>query len=157
MPFDCPIVQLSFLRDIHNDFHSGLGATWLELVTGVPEVDAAWFRHAERQGLTAGNCSWQKLQGDFVKANFGGKYKTHQLYDVSKRIFNGLQRDLKCVPEWRDFFGEFADFQSADLQTLPCLQNMHSWQKIVTNSLLPSYPLPLLVSLWMEGCRFLAP
>ena len=32
---------LSFLRDIHNDFHSGLGVTHLEMVLGIPEVDQA--------------------------------------------------------------------------------------------------------------------
>ena len=32
----CP----SFLRDIHNDFHAGLGSTFLDMIMGVPEVDA---------------------------------------------------------------------------------------------------------------------
>ena len=28
-----------FLRDIHNDFHDGLGTTYMEQILGVPEVD----------------------------------------------------------------------------------------------------------------------
>ena len=32
---------LSFLRDLHNDFHSGLGVTHVEMIMGIPEVDQA--------------------------------------------------------------------------------------------------------------------
>ena len=33
------ILCRSFLRDIHNDFHAGLGRTFLDMILGVPEVD----------------------------------------------------------------------------------------------------------------------
>ena len=112
----------------------------------------AWFRHAESNGLTSTNCEWGKLQGEFVKTNFS---KSGQLYDLSKRIWNALTRDLQCSQEWVDFFGEYSDFSNSELQVLPTLQNLHCWSKIVSNSLISSYPLDLLVILWMEGCQFL--
>ena len=87
--------------------------------------------------------------------NFSGKYKSGQLYDLSKRLWNSINRDLQCAQEWIEFFGEFSDFQGSDVQALPTLQNLHAWSKIVSNSLMSSYPRDLLAILWMEGCKFL--
>ena len=172
------LADLSFLRDLHNDFHSGLGCTFMEMILGVPEVDQAsapqsvcnlpyvlqkkfvayvqaWFKHAEKNGLTSTTCQWGKLQGEFVKANFGARYKTGQAFDLSKRVYNALHRDLCCLTEFSDFFGEFSDFTHSEMNALTCLQNLHSWAKIVTQSLMSSYPQPLMVSLFLEGCKFL--
>ena len=129
---------------------------WRCVMPDIPESRTkAWFRHAESNGLTSTNCQWGKLQGEFVKTNFSGKYKSSQLYDLSKRIWNALTRDLQCSQEWVDFCGEYSDFSNSEVQALPTLQNLHCWSKIVSNSLICSYPLDWLVILWMEGCKFL--
>lgn len=33
--------DLRYLRDLHNDFHGGLGVTYVDAVTGVEEVEQA--------------------------------------------------------------------------------------------------------------------
>ena len=88
--------------------------------------------------------------------NFNHRYKSGQSYDLSKRIWNAVNRDLGCAETWSEWFGEFSDFQRSDLDTLRCLQNIHCWAKVVTNSLGSSYPTSLLVTLFMEGCKFIA-
>ena len=117
----------------------------------------AWQRHADAAGLTTGNCRWQQMQGDYVKQNGATKYKTGQIYDLSKRIFNYLNRDLDCMDSFSRTIGENCDYQHGDLQTLTVLQNLHIWGKLVANSLLVSYPKSLLATLFIQGCRFLVP
>ena len=41
----CVAIDPSFLRDLHNDFHSGLSSTFLDMICGVPEVDAVSQQH----------------------------------------------------------------------------------------------------------------
>lgn len=94
--------------------------------------------------------------GEYVKSNFGSRYKTQQLYDLSKRVYNCMTKDFNIFTEWNEFFGEFSDFSHQELTALACLQNLHSLSKVV-NSLSGSYPQSLLGALWMEGCRFVAP
>ena len=119
----------------------------------------AWLKHADQHNLTTGNCRWGVQQGEFVKSNFGAKYKTAQLYDLSKRVWGYLSNTLG--PEALEQFtnlGEVADFQHADLVTLATLQNLHCFGKLVCNNLgTGSYPKALLSVLYIQGCRFLVP
>lgn len=118
----------------------------------------AWLRHAEASGLTTGNCKWSQVLGDYVKANWSAKYKTAQMFDLSKRVYNYLDRDLgrEHLDKFAKYFGEMTDFQNADLHSLAALQNMHCFGKLVCCNLLQSYPKPLLAALYMQGCRFFA-
>ena len=75
---------------------------------------------------------------------------------MSKRLFNAIFRDLKCFDEFQDHFGEFTDFQHPELQALAVLQNLRTWAKLVTSSLMSSYPRSVMVMLFMEGCKLLA-
>lgn len=96
--------------------------------------------------------------GQYVTDHYGSKYKTAQVYDLSKRIFNYMNKDLGAETlEWfRTYLGENSDFQHADLTTLPTLHNLHCYGKLICNSLAGSYPKPLLHALFCQGCRFLA-
>ena len=117
----------------------------------------AWQKHADSSGLTTGNCQWGKLQGEFVKSNYGSKYKTGQTFDLSRRIFNYISKDLRCLESFTQQIGDKADFQNPDLSTLSTLQNLHVFGKIASNNLLASYPRELVASLFLQGCRLLAP
>ena len=90
-----------------------------------------------------------------MKTNFGSRYKTGQLHDLAKRVYNAVHRDLNCLDTWGDFFGEFTDFAHADINSLTALQNLHVWSKLVSQSLMSSYPESLMVTLFFEGCKLL--
>ena len=85
------------------------------------------------------------------------------LWEVQERpALRSFETDLECaregsavLPGVGRFFGKYSDFANSEVQALPTLQNLHCWSKIVSNSLISSYPLDLLVILWMEGCKFL--
>ena len=91
-----------------------------------------------------------------MKNNYTAKYKTTQLYDLSKRVYNAVN-NLGVLQEWSAYFGERTNFQHSDFHMpLACLQNLHCILKIVAYNLLPCYPKELLASLFMEACKFLA-
>lgn len=93
---------------------------------------------------------------DYIKLNWSSKYKTFQLYDLSKRIFRYLD-ELKCLKTFEFFFGERADFQWEGLSQLSILQNMHTLGKIASAFLTQTYPVELCAVVFMEGCCHLVP
>ena len=171
-----------YLRDLHNCFHGGLAPTWLESIQGSKDVEEAlvpvsvccvlhlsnacvlnatamnvaeaWTRHAQKQGYTTSNCAYQKIYSEWVKENFGQRYKTFQVYDLAKRVLHYLE-DLGCVAEFNDMFGDHCDFMHENLQTLPTLQNMHSLGKIIASGLQSTCSNDLLGHVFLTGCRYL--
>ena len=117
-------------------------------------VAEAWTRHAQKQGYTTSNCAYQKIYSEWVKENFGQRYKTFQVYDLAKRVLHYLE-DLGCVAEFNDMFGDHCDFMHENLQTLPTLQNMHSLGKIIASGLQSTYSNDLLGHVFLTGCRYL--
>ena len=117
--------------------------------------DEAWTRHASQNGLTTSNCQWSRAMWDFAKQNFGARYKTGQMYDLAKRVFNSISNGLQCMKEFSDCMGEQADMAHPELNSLNCLQNLHVLSKIVMVSLQHSYPQQLLAMLFMEGAKMM--
>ena len=126
-------------------------------VTDVCEFESpaqAWARHASVNGLTTGNCQWARMMGEYVRNNFSCRYKTTQLYDFSKRLYNSLTQ-LGVLQAFTEFCGEWVDFQSSELNSLATMQNLHLFCRII-QTLSQSYPDGLLSVLFLEGCKFLA-
>lgn len=92
---------------------------------------------------------------EFVRLNYGSRYKTHQLYDLSKRARHYIEDDLDCAKEFVDFFGSRSDFTNENLNSMYIIQNLHAFGKIVASFLLPAYPSQLLSVLFMEGASHL--
>ena len=97
------------------------------------------------------------MLGEFVKTNYGHKYKTAQYFDIARRVYNNLTQGLGCLGEFDSFFGEYSDFQSPDLNTLTILLNIHALGKVVCNHLGQSYPTDVLKAVYIEGCKLLVP
>ena len=116
----------------------------------------AWAKYAAANGLTTSNCAWSKKMADYVKLAWSSKYKTFQLFDISKRLYRYLVDDLECLDSFEKIFGERADFQNESTQTLNILQNFHALGKIVATHLAPSYPVSLCAVVFTEGCCLLA-
>ena len=75
---------------------------------------------------------------EWVRLNFGTKFKTGQLFDLSKRIHHYARAALQCLALWEGVFGE-CDFEHAELSTLATVQNLHVLGKIAANFLVASY------------------
>lgn len=118
-------------------------------------LSKAWARHASSQGLTTANCQWIKQMSDWLRCNFSSKYKTYQIYDLSRRVLHYLQDDLHCLAEFDSFFGERSNFQHEGFNTLNCIQNLHVLGKVVANFLTSSYSAELLSVLFMEAACFM--
>lgn len=115
----------------------------------------AWSKFATTKGLTTSNCQWQKSMSDYIKLAWSSKYKTFQLFDLSKRLYRYLVGDLKCVREFEEIFGQRSDFQHEAANTLNILQNFHALGKIVAAFLTQTYPEQLCAALFVEGCCLL--
>eukprot|EP00959_Pyramimonas_sp_CCMP1952_P461621 9481884-Pyramimonas_sp.AAC.1 len=48
---DTPDDIIAWLRDFYNKFHEGVGVTFLQKVTDVPDTDAMWKVHARKKGI----------------------------------------------------------------------------------------------------------
>ena len=59
------------------------------------------------------------------------------------------------MEEFSSIFGDACDFQHESLQTLPAIQNLHSWGKLVV-SLSGTYSHEILAHLFILGARHLA-
>ena len=92
---------------------------------------------------------------DYVKLAWSSKYKTFQLFDLSKRLYRYLVDDLKILEEFESTFGERADFQHDFMNSLNVLQNFHTLGKIVAAYMTQSYPTALCGVVFMEGCCLL--
>ena len=93
--------------------------------------------------------------GEYVKNNFSTRYKTTQLYDLSKRVHNALQNLAQpLLATFVDFIGKNVDFQAPELNVLSTLQNIHVLTRVLSN-LQQSYPPDLISMLCMEAVKFL--
>ena len=93
--------------------------------------------------------------GEYVKNNFSTRYKTTQLYDLSKRIHNALQNLAQpLLTVFVDFVGNNVDFQTPELNVLSTLQNLHVLTRVLSN-LQQSYPAEIISMLFMEAVKFL--
>ncbi|CAE7405505.1 unnamed protein product, partial [Symbiodinium necroappetens] len=132
-----------YLRDLHNCFHGGLAPTWLESILGSKDVEEAWKRHAQRQGITTSSAAhYQKSYSEWVTENFSQRFKTFQIFDLAKRVMHYLS-DLDCVNKFTEALGDHCDFQHEQLQTLPTMQNLHVLGKLIL-TLSAAYSLELL-------------
>ena len=96
------------------------------------------------------------MYADYVKDNHSQKYKTFQLFDLSKRVRHYLI-DLDLITKFADFFGDRCDFQLDGFSgmTLSVLQNFHCLGKVIC-ALSSTYETPLLAELFIAAGRHFA-
>jgi hypothetical protein len=95
LPDDC----VEWLRDWHNQWHSGSGVSFCQTLQLCPKVDAQWSAHADamgwtwRGGGTDGTSSFEARRWSFVDAEFNGSLKSKNFMESCLRLWGNL-RDL---------------------------------------------------------------
>jgi hypothetical protein len=112
-----------------------------------------WKSFCEFKGYTHRNCKIQKEMYSYVKENWSNRYRTGQMFDLSRKVNRDL-KELECRDQWDQYFGSRADFPEGE-STLSVLENMASLTFTLATAFLSSYPSSLLSLVCLEACKFL--
>ncbi|CAK0814947.1 unnamed protein product, partial [Prorocentrum cordatum] len=101
-----PVNFLKWMRDFHNLFQDGATYSFLELLSEIPDIEAAWATYKQKRGITArmgagrmrdgdddSSKSHQQLYWDFVKCNCEGKLASWRFYDIAKALVHHMKKN----------------------------------------------------------------
>ncbi|CAE7035549.1 unnamed protein product [Symbiodinium sp. CCMP2592] len=167
-PYQAITFGTLYLKDLNNQFHHGGSISFIELVSGVTDVDQAFHAYADRARITSRNSNYhEQRQGQIAGHRVHvllvamKKMSLQEKYDAASfKVSRALRNKLNAwglFQTFDDFYGEHADFLHQELpKAETTLATMNSFATML-ESRFSGQPPALVGQVFFEISKFCVP